>query len=164
MFFFLPEMWDSLRPKYPKKYKNTNIWPQKNKRNVTGSAAASRTRVQNFRVYLSQSAWTLDTEWNWGDKLEAACSCVLLLCIPPWTEWQGPFGAHISYVETVLIFSSTVLVESFVNVHIADGGKSRLYAENIQIWRDTARACELFAFVFTVYSSNLARNNTRTER
>ena len=31
-------------------------------------------QVPNSRVCLSKMAWTLDTEWIFGDKLEAACT------------------------------------------------------------------------------------------
>ena len=52
-------MWDPLRPKYLKKYKNPNIWRKKTKHKkktfVKGSA-------QNFKVYLKKTPWTLDSE------------------------------------------------------------------------------------------------------
>ena len=31
------------------------------------------TRLQNFRVYLSQTAWTSDSEGIWGFRREPAC-------------------------------------------------------------------------------------------
>ena len=54
IFSFSPEMWDSLRPKYLKKKKKTQIFGQKNKKQnnpfVKGSAGAPETHVQKFRV------------------------------------------------------------------------------------------------------------------
>ena len=32
--------------------------------------------MQNFTVYVSKTAWTLDSEGIWGDKLEPACTPV----------------------------------------------------------------------------------------
>ena len=77
IFVFLSlEMWDPLRPKYPQKYQNTNIWrenKQKNVFRVKGSAGVYKTRVQFSGSYLSKTASTFDTERIWGDKLEPAC-------------------------------------------------------------------------------------------
>ena len=65
--------WPMIRPKYPKKYKNPNIWQKKRK--VNGSAG--ETQVCNFSgFYLSKTAWTSDSEGIWGDKLEPACMYV----------------------------------------------------------------------------------------
>ena len=66
-FFFLPQMWDPSRSKYPRKYKNSNIWRKPSKPFGNGLAG-----VQNFGAHLSKTAWALDTEWFGGDKLEAA--------------------------------------------------------------------------------------------
>ena len=40
----------------------------KKKAFVKGFAGKHYTRVQNFRVYLSKTAWTLDSEGTWGDE------------------------------------------------------------------------------------------------
>ena len=74
------EIWDPLRPKYPKIYKNPNIWRNKKQKQkklfVKRSAGAPKTRVQFFRVYPSKTAWTLDSEGIWGFMLEPACTLV----------------------------------------------------------------------------------------
>ena len=68
-FRFFADMWDPLRPRHPKKCKNTTLAGKKEDE----STGAYETRAQSFRVYLSKMSWTLDTERIWGDKLEPAC-------------------------------------------------------------------------------------------
>ena len=51
------------------------IWRKKRKKAKTpffvkGSAGVHETRVQNFRVYLSKTAWTLNSEGIWGFIIE----------------------------------------------------------------------------------------------
>ena len=53
--FFSLAIWDPLRPKYPRKNRNPNIWRKKRKQKtpfVKCSAGAHWTRLQNFRVSL----------------------------------------------------------------------------------------------------------------
>ena len=57
----------------PKKTK-TYVYGQKKKKTfVKGSTGTHSTRVQIFMVYLPKTAWALDSEGIWGDKLEPAC-------------------------------------------------------------------------------------------
>ena len=71
--FFSPEMRGPLDPNIQKKQKHKYLAGKKRKRSFYGSAGACKTRVLNFRVYLSTTAWTLDTKWIGGDKLVPAC-------------------------------------------------------------------------------------------
>ena len=68
-FPFSLEMRDPLRPTCPENNKNPNIWRKTNEKtnthtSVKRSAGAHKTRVQNFRVYLSKTSWTLDSEFG----------------------------------------------------------------------------------------------------
>ena len=49
------------------------------KKIVNGSATEHSTRVQNFRVYLSKTAWIVNSERNLGDKLQPACTPIFTL-------------------------------------------------------------------------------------
>ena len=46
---------------------------KKGKGKGKGTAGTHQTCVQNFRVYLSKTAWTSDSEGNWVLMLEPAC-------------------------------------------------------------------------------------------
>ena len=59
----------------PNIYIKKKIWRKKRKKAKTpffvkGSAGVHETRVQNFRVYLSKTAWTLNSEGIWGFIIE----------------------------------------------------------------------------------------------
>ena len=87
LFFFPLETWDPLRPNYSNKYKPPKHLAKTN--NLKGSAGAHLTRAQNFRVCLSKTVWTSDSEGNWGVMLEPACIyesglsiCEHQVCLP----------------------------------------------------------------------------------
>ena len=86
--FFSLEMWDRLRPKYPEKYKNPNIWRGKKKKKSKKARRGhtKHTRVcAKFQGLISQKRrehWTL-TEFGVLGYLEAACMYYLLLYVPP---------------------------------------------------------------------------------
>ena len=58
----------SLKTQLSQKKAKTQISGRKKKkcRKRLGRAGAHETRVQNFRAYLSKTAWTLDSEGIWG--------------------------------------------------------------------------------------------------
>ena len=62
---FSLEMWNPLRPKYKKQNKTISGEKKEEKNIRKGSAGTHSTRVQNFRVYLSKTAWALDSEGIW---------------------------------------------------------------------------------------------------
>ena len=78
--FFSLEMWDPLRPKYPKKYENPNTWRGENKnKTVKRLGRGTLNACAKFQsLYLSKTAWTLDSEGIWGYKLEPACVQLVL--------------------------------------------------------------------------------------
>ena len=50
-----------------------------------------QTRVQNFRVYLSKTAWVLDSEGSQGNKLEPACSRARQFVAEAQHQPHGPY-------------------------------------------------------------------------
>ena len=69
LFCFSSEIWDRLGPKYPEKVETQTSGEKRTKREnplAIGLAGAHETRVQNVGVYLSKTAWTLDSEGVWG--------------------------------------------------------------------------------------------------
>ena len=75
-FCFLWTIWDPLRPKCPEKYKNRNIWwREKTKENHSRKLRQEHIdHVCKISVScLSKTAWTLDSQGIWDDKLEPAC-------------------------------------------------------------------------------------------
>ena len=74
-------MWDPLVPKYiyihilRSIYKNTISGQKKEKRKLHWSTVLQGHIKHACKISgsISKTAWTLDTEWIWGDKLEPVC-------------------------------------------------------------------------------------------
>ena len=75
-FVFSLETWDSLRLKYPKKYKNPNIWRKKGKKKHHSQEARQGhiKHVRKFQGLSLKTAWILDSEGIWVFMLEPACT------------------------------------------------------------------------------------------
>ena len=70
--FFLPETRNPLRLKYPPKNTKTHISGETWKNNwltVRLGDIKRACKTSGATAYLSKTAWALDTEWIWGDRL-----------------------------------------------------------------------------------------------
>ena len=69
---------------------------KKKKKPVNGWVGAHRTRVPNFGFSSPKKrATTLNAWQNWGDMLEAACTCACLdYCRRFWSGGTSPFEPH----------------------------------------------------------------------
>ena len=103
--FFSLEIWDHLRPKYPKKYKNSNIWRKKKKKNpIRTSLGRGRLNTCKKIQGLSQKRrghWTLKEEVG---VLSAWTSLYVICC-----EFDQPdcpiHTAVLSVLHTYLHFA-----------------------------------------------------------
>ena len=75
----------------PKKCKTPNIRPGKKKRIRRLGRGTLNTRVQNFRVHLSKTAWALESEGIWGFMLEPGCTRQVLRCYQCYEAFTNSF-------------------------------------------------------------------------
>ena len=128
--FFSLEMWHPLRPKYPNKYENPNIWRKttKNKNNkkkklVRGSAGAHEVRVQNFTVLISRKRrGHLDSEGIWGVVLGTSLWCYSCGLRNTFFVDKSPCYSKMSVVGLILtrqgLFIRRILVSVLSLIHI----------------------------------------------